>query len=69
MATVGELVDKALVDTMADKLSEIKAETLGYTLGHCQQEFNFFPFPSASLTVFLLTGAFHIGPVLVPCCI
>ena len=25
---------KALVDTPADKLSEIKAETLVYTLGH-----------------------------------
>ena len=25
---------KALVDILADKLSEIKAETLGYTLGH-----------------------------------
>ena len=34
MATVGELDAKALVDILADKLSEIKAETLGYTLGH-----------------------------------
>ena len=34
MATVGELDAKALVDIVADKLSEIKAETLGYTLGH-----------------------------------
>ena len=25
---------KALVDILADKISEIKAETLGYTLGH-----------------------------------
>ena len=28
-----------------------------------------FPFPVPSLTVFLLTGAFHKDPVLVPCCI
>ena len=35
----------------------------------CQQEANVFPFPAPSLTVFLLTGAFHKGPVLVPCCI
>ena len=35
----------------------------------CQQEVNVFPFPVPSLTVFLLTGAFHKGPVLVPCCI
>ena len=34
MARVGELDAKALVDILADKLSEIKAETLGYTLGH-----------------------------------
>ena len=34
MATVGELDAKALVDILADKLSEINAETLGYTLGH-----------------------------------
>ena len=34
MATVGELDAKALVDILADKLSEIKAKTLGYTLGH-----------------------------------
>ena len=35
----------------------------------CQQEVNVFPFPAPSLTVFLLTGAFHKGPVLVPFCI
>lgn len=29
---------KALVDTLADKLSEIKAETLAYTLGHVNLE-------------------------------
>ena len=29
---------KALVDILADKLSEIKAETLGYTLGHVYSE-------------------------------
>ena len=34
MATVGELDPKALVDILGDKLSEIKAKTLGYTLGH-----------------------------------
>ena len=34
MATVGELDAKALVDILADKLSEIKAETLSYTIGH-----------------------------------
>ena len=34
MATVGELDGKALVDIPAVKLSEIKAETLCYTLGH-----------------------------------
>ena len=34
MATVGELDAKALVDILADKLSEIKAETIVYTLGH-----------------------------------
>ena len=34
MATVGELDRKALVDILADKLSEIKAATLGYALGH-----------------------------------
>ena len=28
-----------------------------------------FPFPVPSLTVFLLTGAFHKGPALIPCCI
>ena len=33
MATVGELDATALVDILADKLSEIKAETLGNTLG------------------------------------
>ena len=32
MATVGELDAKALVDILADKLSEIKAETLDYAL-------------------------------------
>ena len=31
---MGELDAKALVDILADKLSEIKAETLGYSLGH-----------------------------------
>ena len=34
MATVGELDAKALVDIRADKLSEVKAKTLSYTLGH-----------------------------------
>ena len=34
MATVVELDAKALVDILADKLSEIKPETLCYTLGH-----------------------------------
>ena len=34
MATVGELDAKVIDDILADKLSEIKAETLGYTLGH-----------------------------------
>ena len=34
MPTVGELDAKALVATPPDKLSEIKAETLVYTLGH-----------------------------------
>ena len=34
MVTVEELDAKALVDILGDKLSEIKAETLGYTLGH-----------------------------------
>ena len=34
MTTVGELDAKALVHTPPDKLSEIKAETLAYTLGH-----------------------------------
>ena len=29
-----ELDAKALVDILADKLSEVNAETLGYTLGH-----------------------------------
>ena len=33
MATVGELEAKAVADTLANKLSEIKAETHGYTLG------------------------------------
>ena len=33
MATVRELHVKALVDRPADKLSEIKAKTLAYTLG------------------------------------
>ena len=32
MATVGELDAKAPVDTLADRVSEIKAETLSYTL-------------------------------------
>jgi len=31
---VGELDAKALVDTLGDKLSELKAETLAYTPGH-----------------------------------
>ena len=34
MATVTELDAKALVDILVDKLSEIKAKTLCYTLGH-----------------------------------
>ena len=34
MATVGEVDRNALVDILADKQSEIKAETLGYTLAH-----------------------------------
>ena len=34
MQTEKELDVKALVDIPADKLSEIKAETLAYTLGH-----------------------------------
>ena len=34
MARVGELDAKALVDILDEKLSEIKAETLGHTLGH-----------------------------------
>ena len=39
MATVREELDaKALVETLADKLSEIKAKTLGYTLGHVDSE-------------------------------
>ena len=29
---------KALVDTQAENLSEIKAETLAYTLGHVDSE-------------------------------
>ena len=33
MATVEELDAKALVDVLVDKLSEIKAKTLCYTLG------------------------------------
>ena len=33
MATVGELEANAVADTLADKLSEIKAETHGYALG------------------------------------
>ena len=31
---MGELHPKALVDILAERLSDIKAETLGYTLGH-----------------------------------
>ena len=31
---MGELHAKALIDILAERLSEIKAETLGYTLGH-----------------------------------
>ena len=38
MATVGEFDSKALVDTMAKNLSEIKADTLAYTLGHVDSE-------------------------------
>ena len=34
MQTQGELHVKAQVDRPADKLSEIKVETLVYTLGH-----------------------------------
>ena len=34
MARVGELDANALVDILAGKLSDIKAKTLGYTLGH-----------------------------------
>ena len=34
MATVGKLDAYALLDTPPDNLSEIKAETLAYTLGH-----------------------------------
>ena len=34
MQTEKELHVKALVDRPADKLSDIKAETLAYTLGH-----------------------------------
>ena len=34
MQTDGELDVKALLDILADKLSEIKAEKLAYTLGH-----------------------------------
>ena len=34
MATVEELDAKTLVDVLVDKLSEIKAKTLCYTLGH-----------------------------------
>ena len=35
---MGELDAKALVDILAVKLLEIKAETLGYTLGHVDFE-------------------------------
>ena len=38
MVTVGELDVKALVDAPADKLSEIKARKLAYTLGHVHSE-------------------------------
>ena len=34
METEGELDVKALLDRPADKVSEIKAETVAYTLGH-----------------------------------
>ena len=34
METEAELDVKALVDIPADKLAEIKTETLAYTLGH-----------------------------------
>ena len=36
--TVGQLDAKALVETLADKLSEIKAKTLAYPLGHVNSE-------------------------------
>ena len=38
MPTAGELDAKARVHTLADKLSEINAKTLGYTLGHLDSE-------------------------------
>ena len=38
LATVEELDTKALVGTLADKLSEIKNKTFGYTLGHLLSE-------------------------------
>ena len=38
LATVKELDTKALVGTLADKLSEIKNKTFGYTLGHLLSE-------------------------------
>ena len=38
MATVGELDAKVIDDILAYKLSEIKAKTLGYTLGHLDFE-------------------------------
>ena len=38
MATVEELDVKALVDTPTDKLSEIKAKTLAYAVGHADSE-------------------------------
>ena len=38
MVTVGQLDAKALVETLADKLSEIKAKTLAYPLGHVNSE-------------------------------
>ena len=38
MARLGELDVKALVDTPADKLSEIKAKTVAYTFGHVHSD-------------------------------
>ena len=38
MLTVREVHGKALVDTPADKLSKVKAETVAYTLAHVKPE-------------------------------